>query len=902
MEHATNDQQPVARRRRGGWSEQAFEEIVQQFISHAEPGKFYIYDISSPPGSGKTFTVLKFIVTRRIPAVCSFPTHQNQATALTYIVSLMSSEDKPRLFVVDYAGLENYCIFYRPALLRKLLSQFKPEGGSYVDAAQRLLGEDVLFKALLLQDTFTASEKIYTKIAELFDAGKHDHEVLELTKSFVERRGQYEVCFGVCPIGLLFSFYSQHVYELLSKPKIITWRYTLAEKLSKKYNFRHIVVASPARFVSNVKTVLEGNLNPEWLLCPRLLLMRKCTTVKTRDNRRVPTYLSLRRTVILTPHAGLQFILNLVTRQKEVTGTTRRHLLYIDEYDALMKPRKWKVFSLGEAKAVKALADMVASKEEGEEFRNVVIDEYLKRYAQYVSYVLGKVVDIVEHSIKSGEYSPYTVLFIEGAFSKFREAVLETRIPIEYLPLGARVVHIKHLLQDEELFKLLVNPKLFFIDLAEKDPDWAVRFREASATFKQLIRTARCTAMRPGKSKNKLTSQTYLQLVPREKRAEDIVSELSDLVKHVLYIPRMALYYAVDERNIVVESIDAQISQFLTWGRHAILTSATPISHDLYVLGTHSAVPSSDYEAVTKNISFSFAKFSPPAIEEYDHYTVRKYVGKVLVYTDEFSRALRDSVTSDTAIHFDASSVIPSVLEISQISPITTIVKEYSRLVKILPQPSLRPLTYRMLLSASSSKNEPIIQSVRSYAMLVDVLVRAGFRVLVLTQNKEVALFLARLMKMEKCLGDVCREGVEKISHFKSRNGKVVLTWFRSRIGRGVDLDVRTDAVVVVGSPYPHLRVFVNYKSYERVFDSKHSLMYIVKPLNTTGNTFVYKCLVPRDFVSGLNELAQALGRAIRSILNLEHSEVRVYLPSYVFAKFTVVAPLWLKSSLRGLA
>lgn len=881
-------------RRRGGWSERAFEEIIQQFISRAEPGKFYVYDIASPPGSGKTFTVLKFLVTRRLSAVCSFPTHQNQSTALSYIVSQVKKTGKLRHFVLDYAGLENYCLFHRPALLRKLLDQYRENGESYVTAAQKLLGEDVMFRALLLRDTFTIAEKIYTEIAEMFDQNKSDKEVVEYTRDYVERRGQYEVCLGVCPVGLLFTLNRGLVYSLLSKPKIITWRYSTAEKIMKKHNFKNVIVANPSRLVSNIKNISSEKVNPEWLLCPRLLLIKKSSVIKTKDGRRVPVYLALKRVLILTPHAGLQFVLNTITRQLEVSGVDKKFMLYIDEYDALLKPKNWRLFSINEAKTMKAIADKVLSMDEGEELKGVVIDEYIKRYASYVSYVVGKIIEKVENSIKTGEYTPYSILFVEGAFSRFRETTLETKIPIEYLPLGARVVHIKHMLSDEELFKLIVNPKIYFADLSAKDPDWVVRFREAVAGFRQIIKKTRTISLKPVKVKY---DRVYIQLLPREVYVSDLLSEISDLMKYLLYTPRLAVYYAVKDKELVAESLDASLSVFLTWSKHAILTSATPIHYDLLVMGTNSTLPQSDYESIVKNNSFSFAKFSSPVEEEYDQYTVKKYIGKLLMYTEEYSKTLRDSVASNTQLFFNSSCVMTPLIEVSQISPLTRIIREYGRMIKVLPQPSLKPLTQNMITTASSKNLEPLMQATRSYIVLVDALIRQGHRVLLLTQNKVLALFFVKLLKMIPCHGDTCGEKVDKISHFKTKDERILLTWFRSRIGRGVDIDVRTDVVVTVGSPYPQPRVLVNYKTYERLFDSRLVVTYALKPFNSIESVVVYKTLIPRDYVSGLSELAQALGRAIRSIMSLEHGEVRIYIPQYVYTKFLGIAPLWLRGS-----
>ncbi|MEM1810156.1 MAG: hypothetical protein QW324_04780 [Thermofilaceae archaeon] len=897
-----------SRRRRIGWSDRVFDEIISQFISYSEPGKVCIYDISSPPGTGKTYSVIRYILTRGESAICSFPTHQNQATALTYILS-QTARTELKHYVLDYAGLENYCLFYRPKVLRSLLDAFRRPGDSYASAVQRLLGEDLVFKSLILADTFSVTEKILTSLAELFDAGKPDAEVAEAAREIVGQRGQYEVCTGVCPVGVLWRFYRRSVYELLSKPAVITWRTDLAEKYRRKHQKSKVrlLVANPEILVANAESIKKREVKPEHLLCPRLLLITRCVQAHTKDKsgKRLPTYISLRKFIVLTPHAALDFVLSIVTRQHEVSEAKKKVLLYIDEYDALVKPRSWRLVSLPEAKAEIAVAEMVLSREVGEDLRGVIVDEYLRRYAAYVRVVLTKIVEVVENSLATGVYHPLASIFIEGAFSRMKEAVLPTRVPVEYPPLSPRPVHILHFLSSkdgEDLFKLLLNPKIFFYDFAEKDPEWRVRLREAAGAFRRILTSCRTFTYQVGRAESKYTHGRELTLLKKEKRCEDVLSEVSSFIRTLVLAPRFACFYSVDTERpgeLRLESIDAQLYNLIAWTVHSTFTSATPVSWSLVIAGPNRDVVFSDYEALAKSVSLSLLRFTSMSPEDYDQYSLKKYIGEAVLYTPEYSKLLKDSLATGAPITFDASRDIARTrIEVSQVSPLTREIKQYARISRIIPEHGLTPLTPGMIEALSMRAVRVLAALLRNYLALISYLRSRGHRVLIIAQNKEVAELVAKVMKMTKCHGDTCGEHVEKVSHFVNADRSILLTWFRSRIGRGVEIEAPVNSVVVVGSPYPRPRAFVTAVGSEWLFAPKLIVAYNVKAYNTRETFTAYRTLLPMDYLSGLNELCQAVGRATRATLSSAVNQVYVFIPYFIFTKLSVIAPAWLRESL----
>jgi len=887
-----------------GWSDDTFKQIIFYVLSESKRQRYVLFDISSPPGTRKTFNVIRFALQSKLPLVASFPNHQNQETAFYYILSILENMRITRLtqYVIDYGGLENYCIFYRPELLMKLLDKFRDKNETYVDAVQKFLGHDTVFSILLMRDS-DVTDEIWIQIARVLDryaSTRNKKEYFEKIKQIVEQRGQYEICTSVCPLGLFAWWWRKELYKFFATPKIVTFRQINMDELLAKYPrvARYVVRANPENFVEHLEEILEGKYEIEWLLCPRYLIMARIALAKRSGK---PTFLSAKRAVFLTPHAGLSFILSVIRRQLEVLNIPLRYTLFLDEYDTLLKPKTFPLIPLDVIKTVSAIAYQISR---SERYGGVDVDEYLKRYAEYVHMVLDQVVKIVENSIETRAYHPLMNIVLEGAFSSAKESILKTRTEVEYRPLGARVVHIKHFLYSPDtlrLFQFILNPKLYFLDLIERDKDFPERYRLAVIKFRNLIMGARTPLKRIDVARHPQYIRIY-RLLPDYGRVDiDPVQVLREYLKLLLLAPRFAVYYVHNKTSngyeVKLATIDERIYTLLTWSRKSILTSATPVKWHAYVMGANiEGIALSDYERVSKDILHSTVAFTPPQVLLYDVRRETLYDANIMLYTKKYREELLESIQTGRPIKYDRQGMMRIKMIVRQVAPLSSIVRHYSSLMYIFSLPSLQPLKQAI---KSKADLQSLVEAIRDYLRILYQLYNQGDTVLVLAQNKVIALILARLLRAVPCHGEQCGDKVKKISHFVAKK-RIAITWFRSRACRGIDLPFTFDSVLVVGSPYPRPQTVVHFKSNTpSPYTSTYHIPVRIASLNS-GIVVAKKTLVARDFMNGISEMVQAVGRATRSVLRTG-KPVRVYIPSYILSRVLYYGPVWFTSSVKGI-
>jgi len=859
-----------------------------------------------PPGGGKTFNVTQYIIENRIDAIMTFPYHQNQLTALLYILSTLEEMKTIKLkqFIFDYAGVENYCIFYRPELLAKLLDKFKTDPSeNYRDVVVNMLTNDFIFRILLAKSVDV--EELWMTIAEAFDdysRTKNKAAYLSAIESIVEKKGQYEICTNVCPLGLFAWWYRRELYKFFSDYKIITWRDISRELRNYPNVAKFVVYANPANFVENVDKLLRGEFRPDWVLCPRYLLMMK---ISMKGGR--PTFISTRKSIILTPHAGLEFVASLVRRQVEVTKVRRQHILYIDEYDSLLhKPVSWPLLSIEAVKTVIAVVNKILEAEPGGTIHGVEIDEYLKRYAEYVKDLFTIILKIFEEATKTKTYHPIVNIFVEGAFSVYTEKV-RNRV-ITYKPLGARVVHIRHFLSDErstKLLRLALNPHIYFYDLASEDRDWVLRYREAVIKFRQILRATKTFAIFPTVTSR--NSEKMLYLTMRLVRfSDDPVKIVRSYLMPLLQMPRYVVYYTgeqvQDVYRIRLQSIDVKIHQFFVWSKSAIITSATPVPWNIFVLSTNPiGIHQSDYERVVNDQTHSLVSFEPPEVLVYEDRVETIYDAHAVLYTNEFREKLADFISGECDIKYDESALTRVNITIVQVAPKTYEVYRYVSRFRTIFVPTLKPLKVPGHRDVLAMKE--FASTLYKYLDILAALYKKGETVLVLVQNKVITYILAKILKAVPCSGRICGESAdpEKLSHYVALSNKMIITYFRSRSTRGIELPYNFGFALVIGSPHPRPSTFVHVVSDSELvsFAPKRYVKYACAGYNTYLFT-VLKALTPQDFVSGVSEFLQAIGRALRSALQ-HSSRVILLIPSYLQRRIIALAPLWFKMSVAGL-
>ena len=134
--------------------------------------------------------------------------------------------------------------------------------------------------------------------------------------------------------------------------------------------------------------------------------------------------------------------------------------------------------------------------------------------------------------------------------------------------------------------------------------------------------------------------------------------------------------------------------------------------------------------------------------------------------------------------------------------------------------------------------------------------------VLVVTQNKTVARLLRMYLR------------------------RVLLTYFRSRLGRGIDIDRAVDRVYVVGSPYPRPRILSRRPPISMYETMNHAVV------KTLRGGEVYLRTGVEDVNLGINELIQIVGRVMRQGVR-QGRIVEIHLPTFLEKKIEIYAPDW---------
>jgi len=892
-----------------GWKDKEFKAILDEVLSSEE--NVLVTDISSPPGTSKTKNTLKYAVEHRKPLIASFPTHTNQEQALEYIIKHLEDEKPKRLpfFVLDYAGLENYCIFYQPEVLMKFLDKFKEsKRESYTKATENFLGNPII-TAILVQRGLNIDE-IWYEIGEALDEyvkSKDKKKYILRIREIVNKKGQYEICRGVCPLGIAFWQYRSRVYHDLSEAKIITWRKERVETWKKKYPKagKHIIVANPENCVDKFEDLLNGKYNLESVLCPRLLLISK-TSLTKKGNK--PNYIAVRRSMILTPHAGLQFVLSVVKREHEIQGLHSKHLLFIDEYDTILKPKTWKLYSISDLSTLIAVADSIIKAGIGKRINGIYIDEYLYRYAKYIRAVSNKVKDIVEKAINESTYHPIVNLFVEGAFSRFEEKILSVNLgtnkqeKLVYEALSPRPIHIKHFVGDD-LIPIVLNEKIYFGDLASQDPEWRINLRIAKINFSKLTSNLKIQEFYPQFIKT-YANQKEITLRKKsvEKNVHKLISDLREYLRPLLDYPRYAIFFKFDESGkLQLASLDISIYTILQL--RGILTSASPVIWDLLVSGPRPGFSPSLYVSLVNDNVISTVQVKAESKEEFYDKLVTKYNVAFNVYK-KGRRDIEEAVIS--------GSPIPKTIEleqkqgiIKQISVLSSMSMEYSKLLQVYYIPTFQPLFNpppNVNRSEISYVREMIKRSLSPYINYIQYAInyaKGGKHILLLVQNKFYAGLLAKLANAKLCHKNICGEKVKKPTHFS--NGLIDITWFRSRAERGIDLPNKYSVVIVIGSPYPR----PSYVAGDVIEPSEYttavaqSLKYTVVTYNTKTKRKITIAHIPYDILSGISELTQAVGRATRSVMR-SNEPVKVLMPSFLKHKIMIYAPLWMKMEGSG--
>ena len=862
-----------------GWQDTEYADIISNVMK--KQNEALAIDISSPPGTRKTRNLIRYAVNNKVDMVAAFPTHVNQEQALTYLLDTIEEKGAEKLdfFVIDYGGMENYCVFYFPDKIMKLLDRFREPGEKYIEAVDKFLGSPVVSASLIAAKV--TSDELWYDVARAIDEYAETRDEKQYRKrieEIINKYGRSELC-KVCPVKIFFQQYRNAVRDTLATPKVITWRKQFYKKALAKYKTasKHLVLADPLSIADNFDALSRGRLVLESVLCPRLLLMSQ--TTKSKSGK--PTFIVARRSMILTPHAGLDFVVSVIRKRYNMMGLKPRHILFIDEYDALIRPVKWPLYPLSALDALVNVADEVIETGIGGYVKGIEIDDYMVALAEYAKAVATRVRDIVWRSIRTGEYHPLVNIFVEGAFSSFDEKTLKAKV--HYYPLSPRPVHIKHFAGDDTL-SLIMSPRPFFEELMYDDPNWRLNIQIADSLFTEIA-TVDVPSYEYAKIRGTDRKTKHPELLPRRKLVKmnvyGLLKTLRSYVKPLLERPVYAVYYVFESENeIRLASIDVSLNKIFRM--KGILVSASPVPWAVITKGVRVDVKGI-YERLPSDSAVSTYMIAGGDKREYMDREETHYMVVYKDYDESYRAELVDAVKS--GVRVPPPRIVNVRSKIIQISIKTSQAMQYSSNIRIfyVPLPPLEPLRE---------------QAIREYIRVISLLrsKRRGY-MLVFTQNKETARRLKDILGAEKCRREKCGPNIRKITHYTSHKYRIDITWFRSRAERGIDLPHDYSTMIVVGSPYPrptyiagadagfeqHLTTMVTGKT-----------VYVVRSINTHEKRLVTIAHIPLDIFNGIAALTQSVGRAARSAMR-SGTPALVVLPAYLSQKVNMYAPSWMR-------
>jgi hypothetical protein len=710
---------------------------------------------SAPPGWGKTYSIAERVA-RGEPLLVALPTLRSVA----YAFDIVASRGPPRRHVVEYVGVANYCLLYDPNALLALLD--------YDVSAWRLLkahGGGEGFDAF-----WSRMERLLAEYLSTGDVERYRRGVARLVEEF----GRSRVCRRFCPAGLALRLHRSRVEELLSTPRLVSWRRT---------RFVHVVSANPAMAARSAH--VEA-LTLELALCPRLLVS---TPLVPRAAGRA-WLVSVG--AVLTTHAALPYIMRILSRIR----VEKR--IVIDEFDAFLRPACAPIVSRSLIDCELGVLDELS---EGGEYA---------AHAVWASSLLYEAAELVDRAVSGREYHPVAALVAEAAVEPLAETTLKARVV--YPPLSPRPVHVKHF-QGTRLLQAL---------RLEAD-EWRGFARELSA----LVATrCRVRVLAPVRGRRGYVIRGATVGAPRP-----FTEMLRWLVAPLAHTPVYTLHYRVGAA-VSACRVEDRLAWLASMSHSLELLTATPVNWSLLARGPAQPVPGEGvYESMARGARLAVASFTGPVARVHAGGRVYEWSGRIRVYTDAGRRAVERAASSILELPDGYQEAAEAVVE----TRLPEGIDEYKRLARLIVVPSLPPIPPWSDGSAE-----------RLYASLAARLASEA-PVLVLAQSRRVA---ARIASM---LGAVLNEG--RPAYY--RRGGIVVTWFRSRLGRGVDIDVAPAYVVVAGSPLPPPTVLTPTPSQEAL-----SVPVVVEYRRRWR---LWASYAPRDREAAMAEFYQAVGRALRA-------------------------------------
>lgn len=334
-----------------------------------------------------------------------------------------------------------------------------------------------------------------------------------------------------------------------------------------------------------------------------------------------------------------------------------------------------------------------------------------------------------------------------------------------------------------------------------------------------------------------------------------------------------------------------------------------------------------------------FPWLSPDIVTTHSEGVGRAGSGRVAVASEHISRlllGLRAVSKSPSRDMFEFEIAAPNLPR-----PISVLMLDVETMRAYRSIMRLYQLRVENSLPPSGARRTDLMRALRPYLAavinrasdLASVELDEGYvpGIFVLAQRKEVAELLARGIRdstgarITACRASTCYDATDSLDGVTARDDKlaylsaalsvggrrveVYITWFRSRMTRGVDLPkhVLPLVTIVVGSPYrppTSFDIVPRARGSLAVIERSSMLELDVYLGSKTEERHVILAHYPIDMSESINELYQSIGRALRRVWSIALDEgyirynVAVMVPSYIAGRMSDYKPLYLRVDL----
>ena len=420
-----------------------------------------IVEVEYPPGAGKTFSTIEYLLTLGVPSVIYFPNHGAQRNALRYVLKISQSRRgflSLPINIVYYEGMERHCFFLRDPW--RVIEFFERVGdGDLVEGFRRV--SDYVKRSVTNRKLRPVVDRFYGELYKVFSEfseGRITDE--ELKKKIFDIQNRYRNLFcKFCPIYNLMRNCGKLIRRQTCMYKRVFVPSTIPESGLMVGDL--VIRVDPLKVVNYSDIFSEGfrgcpfNSIIDVPMCIRALLMGHYATYrsKKRGNRcesnHLPTVLG---SMVLTNHKTFDMISSIISSSRGTSPhySTYSPIIVVDEYDT------WILYEYGiETYTSKDIKEylMVLDRVESEARDWFGVEEAIQEYREVIDYISTNPVETLQLEIIEENRFPEKEITINDIDEKLRrkirnidellnkkivygqvDGIIETLLPVENLP------------------------------------------------------------------------------------------------------------------------------------------------------------------------------------------------------------------------------------------------------------------------------------------------------------------------------------------------------------------------------------------------------------------------------------------------------------------------------------